>query len=329
MEDFAGDLGVGDKRKWISATEAAALLQLSKEYFLVAAKERGYTRRQAHPYSPPSFLRKEIESWADFRQMQRQWRKKYPGEGGGKRYTEKIDVEMAKRLFITTAEAAALLGVTPCAINRMARTGRLVCYKSEPGYRSAPLWFSRRALLQIAEDPDYLKHRAAYWKGRRDMGGAVIKPRAAQYVRKGVPKGWLTAEETAKRLGVSRSRVQGMRLTGRLHGEHIWRRNKPMKYWYYPDYEVERAISWRQQAKEAQGQPLQPLPTAANEPPPCAAPIAAAPPVPASEERKKAAPPAPQAGSPFRLDADGPEPKWACDDEDLTRAFFLLDRPGD
>ena len=141
MDDFAGDAGAEEARKWISATEAAAMLQMGKSHLLKTAKERGYTRRQAHSRALTYYLRKEIESWADFRQLRRQWLKKYPGARGGKRYTEELDAETAQRLFINSDEAAALLGVTRKTVHVMVRAGRLISYQSVPGHSGARLWF--------------------------------------------------------------------------------------------------------------------------------------------------------------------------------------------
>ena len=81
MDDFVGNAGAEEARKWVSTAEAMALLDLSRDYFLEQARERGYTRRNAYKTAPLFFLRKEIESWADFRRMRRQWLAKYPGRG--------------------------------------------------------------------------------------------------------------------------------------------------------------------------------------------------------------------------------------------------------
>ena len=344
MEDSLVGAEAEDGRKWISAPEAAALLRLGQRYFSTVAKQRGYTRRQASRNKTPFYLRKEIESWADFRQLRRQWVKKYPGHKGEQRYTEKIDVELARRLFISTKEAAALLGVSKSTVGHMVREGRLMSYQSLPGHAGSRLWFSRRAVMQLAEDPERLRKREEYFKGRREKAREWRRATdAARNVKGGVPAGWLTTKETAERLGVCITRVRDMRLTGRLRGERIWRGNKPLQYWYYPDYEVDRviwlreevkALSNRQRATHSPG----PSPKSGRGEKETPAPIANALPIPASgggeallpapasasEERKKA-PPAPSP-SPFRLDADGPEPKWTCDDVNLTRAFYMQGR---
>ena len=338
MEDLAGGAGAEVGQEWISATASAEMLELSRGHFLEQSIARGYTRRKAHQTAPPFFLRREIESWADMRRMRRQWLAKYPGRSGGKRYKEKIDEEIARRLFINSDEAAALLGVTRKIVHDMAHNGRLICYQAAPGHSGSRLWFSRRAILQIAEDPERLKRQEWYRKSVR--GGtprAFRTPDAGRMVRGGVPKGWLTTKEAALRLGVGMKRVGDMRKTGRLRGEQIWRRGRPLKFWYYPDYEVERAIAWRQEAREAKGQPL------LSPNPPTPGPdafaaltgngervgdwkgeqeaVAVSGSVPSRRGRARVE------RDSMRLDADGPEPKWACDDVDLTRAFFLMDRP--
>ena len=259
MEDLAA--GVEDERKWVSATEAAEMLHLCRKRVLQLTNERGYTRRQAHGNAPPFFLRKEIESWADFRQLRRQGLAKYKRSSREKRWTEQIEVGLAQRLFITSSEAAALLGVTRDTVHSMVQRGRLVCYQSVPGHSGSRLWFSRRAVMQLAEDPERLKRRENYLQGKADSkgsnrGGMIL----AQMVRGGIPKGWLTTREAARRLGVSPCRVREMRVTGKIRGEQIWRKNKPLRFWYFPDYEVERVLSLREQVKELAGLPLVPVP---------------------------------------------------------------------
>ena len=330
MEDLAKNTGDVDEQKWVSATEAAEMLQMSRKRVVQLTLDRGYTRRKAHRQAPPFFLRKEIESWADFRQMRRQWLKKYKSTGGKNRRTEKIEVGLAQRLFITTAEAASLLGISPVTMRRLAQSGRLYCYQHLPGHHGSRLWFSRRAILQLKEDPGRLKCQESYAKGRaHSMESNRHGINQARTVRGGVPKGWLTVREAAERLGVCPSRVLAMRVAGRLRGEQIWRRNKPLKYWYFPDYEVERAISLREEIKRLSGLPLLPVPGSAPDKEIAAKEDAAkegaasgAPTTPTGTEERRTAF-VPKAGSPFRLDADGPEPKWACDDVNLTRFFYL------
>ena len=306
--------------KWISVTEAAKMLQLNRDYFTKAAKERGYTRRQAHHNAQTRYLRTEIESWAELRRMRQRWLTKYPGAEGKERWTEKIDRETAQRLFISTKEAGALLGVARTTVSYLVRTGRLVCYQTVPGHRGASVWFSRRAVQQLAEDPERLKRRERYFKKFQQKPDGERSKTPQPFPVRDVPKGWLTTREAAERLGVGIGRVRGMRLTGRLRGEQIWRGNKTLRFWYYPDYEVERAISWRDQAKEAKGQPLLPVPTPAGEPPPN--------PPAAPAQKKDADPPRGRRTMEYEdLAVAGPEPKWACDDPDLRRAFFLMDRP--
>ena len=320
MEDLAG--GAEDKRKWVSLDEAVSMLGLTRGFVLRASKERGYIRRQAHRSASPFFLRQEIESWVDFRSLGRQWKRNHPISASAPRYTEKIDIELARRLFIGAKAAAEILGVSTNTLAGMVYNGRLVSYQTAPGHRGSRLWFSRRAVMQLAEDPERQRRRANYWKGREAGGVKDRGPQMARTVKEGIPKGWLTAREAAERLGVCPHRVHALRRSGMVRGEQIWRRNKPLKFWYYPDYEVERVISLREQVKELAGpNPPAPFPntfaalTGKGEKLPSAS-------APASGGGQKETPFVPSP-SPFRLDADGPEPKWACDDVDLTRFFYL------
>ena len=322
MDELAEDAGAIDERKWVSATEAAEMLHLCRKYMAQLAKAQGYTWRQANRKAPLFFLRKEIEIWADIRRVRHQWLAKYKQPGRENRWTEKIDTELAQRLFITTSAAASLLGVARPTVLGLAARGRLPCYQTIPGHRGSRLWFSRRAVLQLLDDSHYLMLRARERAGRaQDRKEPSHAPQRTRMIHEKVPNGWLTTREAAARLGVGPRRVLTMRKTGRLWGEQIWRGNKPLKYWYFPDYEVKRYLAWREQAKEAAGQPLLVPASSASLPLSAAKPL----PPPASRPEKREAPAMP-VDKPMRLDAEGPEPRWACDDADLRRAFFLLDR---
>ena len=326
MEDLSGGAEAErDTREWVTADEAAAMLHMLRKRVLMLSAERRLERIASRGSIQTKFLRRDIESWADFRNLRRQWLAKYPG-GSQKRWTEKIDAETARRLFIGAKEAAYLLGVSGPTLRYMVRSGRLPCYQTVPKQRGSRLWFSRRAVLQLCDDEGRRTHRARYLKGLANAAGSGSGGmQLARTVRGGIPKGWLTTREAATRLGVKPSQIHRLRANGRLHGEQIWRRNKPLRFWYFPDYEVERLISWREEARELEGLPLLPVPGSL---PPSALPIPIAnalpiPPTPFPAGRARV----PVERESMRLDAEGPEPKWACDDVDLTRAFFLMDRP--
>ena len=176
-----------DDSKWISVTEAAEMLQLNRDYFTKAAKAQGYTRRQAHHNAQTLYLRTEIETWAELTaDAAVQWLAKYPGAGKREeRWTEKIDLETARRLFISTKRSRR-----PCSASRRnhrqrpgANVGRLVCYQTAPGHPgSASVWFSRRAVRQLAEDPERLKKRETLLQkvSGRNAGGESQRDRSSR-----------------------------------------------------------------------------------------------------------------------------------------------------
>ncbi len=316
----------GGDSEWVTLDEAVSMLGLTRGFVLRASKERGYTRRQAHCRASPFFLRSEINSWVDFRRLGRDWKRNHPISASAPRYTEKMDVETAQRLFIGVKEAAAILGVSGVTVAGMVYNGRLVSYQSAPGHRGSRLWFSRREVTRLAEDPERLRRRANYEKGRTSAGPKDRGPQMARTVRGGVPNGWLTAREAGERLGVSPHRIHALRRSGMLRGEQIWRKHKPLKFWYYPDYEVLRLMEEREEVKRLAGLPplvpvLTPVVEDAISAEGAASNVAT---TPGMEDKRSLS--ALSAGSPFRLDAEGPEPKWACDDPVLTRAFYLMDR---
>ena len=123
MGDLTVSVGTSeDTREWVTVTEAVKMLGLSRKFVLKQAKERQITRRQETKHAL-FFLKSEIASWADFRNMRRQWLKKYQGEGVANRWREQLDAETARRLFIPTEEAAMLLGISVETVRSLARRG--------------------------------------------------------------------------------------------------------------------------------------------------------------------------------------------------------------
>ena len=203
------------------------------------------------------------------------------------------------------------------------------------GVRVRGYGFSRRAVLQLKEDPDRIRRQAEHWKGRAAMPRSVDKGmQLARTVREAIPKDWLTTREAAERLGVSVSRMRALRLTGRIQGKQMWRKYKPLRFWYFPISEVERVLEWRRQEKELAPEPRKKAalrdssaerdPLGATEAADAGGNVSAT-----LTRREEGAAGRGKRTIEYEDIGAGPEPKWACDDVDLTRAFFLLDRPGD
>ena len=234
-----------DGREWVQADVAAEMVGLSREYFVVVARENDFTRVRGRTRRDFCwYVRSEVESWAEFRRLRGRWYGRHRRSAKEARWTEKIDVELARRLFITTSEAAQLLGVVCSTVRGMVQRGRLLCYQSEPGRKGARLWFSRRAVLHLKEDEERQKRRAGYLQGRQHCAGhGRYGLMEARTVRGKIPEDWLTTREAAERLGVHPSRVRELRETGRLEGQRLWRRCKPLRFWYFPVWEVERLLA--------------------------------------------------------------------------------------
>ncbi len=291
-----------DDRKWITTNEAAAMLRVGVNRFLTIAKQQEFTSFRKPGYGNPRyFLYSEIDSLAEFRRMRRAWTRKYQISGRQPRYIEKIDPQdlqlmtEAKR-FISRAEAAALLSVSPMMVSDLVYRGRLIAYQTNPGQRGSKMWFSRRAVLLYKDDPDRLKAQAVQRGEYRATvslatGYGVKKARNPQKVQ--IPLHLITIAEAAERLGLNRSTIHDLRKRGRLRGEKLWKGNKTLRYWYVSLDDLELLIAEREEIKAR---------NAAKE-------AAPSPPVPA----------APRFTPPRRPEDHEifPEPHWACDERPL------------
>ena len=297
-----------DTRKWISTTEAAALFQVVPQYFLRLAKADAFT----FCLKPGAgltyfFLFSEIESAAEFRRLRGAYHRKYQITGRLPRYVEKIDPQELQMMvhsqrFVCCKEAAALLGVAPMTVYYFVYRGRLPVYQTDPGKSGSKMWFSRRAVIQLRDDPERLKcqEQRKNPKNPPERERAKVAPSAARHLSKvRVPSYLLTVAEAADRLGVNRHAINYLRQRGRLRGEKLWQRGKKLKFWYLSLNDVERILAEREErkiereerAKEKMAHLLETIPTAM--------------PLRSSMERR------------YEDIESGPEPRWACDEKPM------------
>lgn len=236
-----------DGRAWMTTAEAARMVGLSEERFRERAKESRLTRfRPLSRRLTHWFLREEIESWAEFVKLRRQWRETYR-RFPGKPQVEKIDLAVARATFISSSEAAGLLDISLSTLAGLVRRGRLFCYQTRPGQKGSRLWFSRRAVEQLKEDAQRLKRRAGYQRGRRAAEMAQAEKDAGGTTSTDTPDApygeWLTAQQVAAWLGVYPTRVHELRRKGRLRGEHLPRKYRGQRPWYFHRADVEALLA--------------------------------------------------------------------------------------
>lgn len=219
MDEAKRDDPPQDGRKWITTADAAQRVGICYTRFVKCAKEEGLTR-----FRPPMrrltcwYLLEEIESWAEFLRLRRAWHKKHPRFAGTPR-VELLDAPPAAGAYLTSAQAAEIIGVSKSTLQGYVQRGRLRTYRKGVG-RGHPIWFSRRDMGLLCEDAQRL-HRSAGLKN-----GLQAK-RAADECRVGEPPAppvnptgeWLTTPEAARILGIHVSGVITLRRNGRLHGE--------------------------------------------------------------------------------------------------------------
>ena len=96
-----------DGREWVTAEQAARMTGLTRVYCVRLALASEMTTYQKGATNTRWFLKAEVARWAELRQMYRDWIKRHV-PGGKPRWTEAIEKELVRRLFIRAGAAARL-----------------------------------------------------------------------------------------------------------------------------------------------------------------------------------------------------------------------------
>ncbi len=234
-----------DGRDWITSQQAADLIGMSRVHFLVLARQLKLTRHYpARQKSPCGLLRPEVEALA------RQRKDRYAASISGRQIGE-IDLETAQKLFLTSEQAAALLGIARPTLYNMARLGRLAAFRATTDNVYGRLWFSRTQIENLRNDSKRAERRKRHRNdhqlyalrllGLTDSTPKHYKIPIASRSKK-IPRDWINTHQAAYALGVSRQRVYDLIRTGRLKGHHLWKSGYFGRYWYVERNDVEALL---------------------------------------------------------------------------------------
>lgn len=232
-----------DGQDWIGTRKAGVILNMVSGSVRRRARRHGLEMWQpSGRYGKTLLLRAEVESWAETQQLYRQWKKRHD-LFGGKRQTERLAKGEAAKIFCDVKEAAAMLDASKASVYNLVARGRLYSYQSKPAIGGSKLWFSRRAVEQIRDDPAWQAGRARALKGaegrrrsaeqgreKREQGvwldkqGAFANRGRVNSPQPGQGGNWLNANEAAALMGVDAGRIRILRQTGRLEGLKIGRK---------------------------------------------------------------------------------------------------------
>lgn len=240
--------------EWIPALEAADILGLSRSALHWMARRGAIQRRMVDRNS--YFDAVELVAIA---QERRRHREEHPRPGEGFQWWGNRAVRPRLRLhehLITSADAAAILKITPLAVTNLVRRGLLPAHQKRPGKQGSPLLLVDTQVHSLARQDRYRRSRARYEKRfdgepYRNQGWEShdIPPpedRVPHPVDHGI---YYTTAQAAEVLGVTRTRVTRLRKEGRLKGyQNPARRDRQNLYrseprtgnrwWFYKKMDV-------------------------------------------------------------------------------------------
>jgi len=230
-----------DGREWICRDEAMQLFGCSK------ATIQNYLRRLKLTYFRPTdgsqlwVLKREVEPYAKFLRDRAKWRKRQRPEHWEIEHLM-VDEETAKRLFLTSTQVAAMLGISSSQVRQLTRHGKLPVHPSRKLGVGSRYWYSPTAIKNYLADEERLRRHEIYKKGvetrRKQKLGLEGKPYKSHRKYPKIPEGWLLAWEVAERMGISEAAVWQKRRKGYLEAERFPRRRGKLSPWCFHEVTV-------------------------------------------------------------------------------------------
>ncbi len=256
---------------WISANEAADLLQLNICYFRKLALKRNLTREKSRvplylegerqrnrpPRRMTGYLMHEVVNLMDERDRTQKTMSPSEWKRKSQRPIVRANVEppTGDRL-ISVKQAADLLGVrVPSVVSYIAR-GRLFAWQQKPGKRGSKVWLSERQVERYRDNPDRLRRRG-YTIGAEVFGAGPANPAdTPEWVEESglldeerKPKRpnrdreygeYFTTRQVARVLGICPASIRELRRRGRLIGyrSHNANPNSIGAWWFYRKEDV-------------------------------------------------------------------------------------------
>ncbi len=217
-----------DGREWILVDEAAKLYGITPHSMMVKANKLDLTRT-FHKGVKTWLLKSEVLSFLEFLQWRERWYKKHRPkcwrqEVGS--YEGESDAYM-QRIFCTSAQAAAFMGVSPHTVWSWAKKGKIPVFVNRKLSRGGKCWFSWTSLRNYKEDEDRLKYGARWEKNLATRRAGIVhrevykQKHRPQVFKKPIPHGWITVREAAELLNVSRSVIHRMVKQGAVTVQHF------------------------------------------------------------------------------------------------------------
>jgi len=146
--------------------------------------------------------------------------------------------------WITLAEAAQILGITPGAVGALCDRGILPARQKEPGKRGSRVYVPHHHVLHLKERSAYQKRRAAKSKVEDPKSEITVDPWDTGWPFEVAGKNldedhgeFYSQAQAAKVLGVTVQAVHHLRVRGRLKGHRSERdrkgRSGRFKWWFY------------------------------------------------------------------------------------------------
>jgi hypothetical protein len=250
---------------WMRADEAGAVLGLSASAVNLLAREGKLERTVV--WRKAYFWRAHVEALRFVREQRAKERfvPPRPRMVYGRDISQWPEA-LRKGPWINSKQAAEILMVHPMTITNLVRRGVLPAGQDRPGKQGSPLklrqtdvewllwanayYHKRKEIYWNRQLPEHLKSKPTGWEKHRLR---PVTRRGTDVANSRLGRGYYSGREVAGLLGVSVSRVQRMRLTGRLNG---FQRPPNMKgpdwlkvpvggnrWWFYTEEEVFRLMS--------------------------------------------------------------------------------------
>jgi len=228
---------------WVSSKVACSMLQVCRVRLTQYVKE-GRLQRRFRPDGKLRYLYDSVELERLAEQRLERQATLLPNESyshWGPR-SHKIELNEFDG-WISSSEAANMLGITRQRVFEIIREGKLPCYQKDPGKQGSRVFVPHNMVIRLRDNPIRHKRREACASGI-----SAPEPQDRGWEEQGIEpyqqsdstpntrrdRGeFYTARQTAQLLGISVGTVHRLRLRGRLVGHHHTPRKVRIRPWWF------------------------------------------------------------------------------------------------
>ena len=202
---------------WITANEAAEILEVQAETVRHLAREGKLETRRTGVSGPVSFLyfsRRQILQRAESRAQKRHINIRQQRKERQERILIRLE-EFSAQEWITVREAAAILNVSRSQIYRNVAEKRLIALQDLPGHKGSALRLSREQVEAYRDSPARQKRVEKFYKSK-----PIYVPSAQERAEDADPEPispWVSTEQIVYWLGVSAATVHWFRKSGQVY----------------------------------------------------------------------------------------------------------------